>query len=206
VRTLRTLALLDLESHPPEAAIDAVTLIVDPTPGRVLQHSLFARAQPAPEQISTLLARLGALLGSDRVGTPAGVDSHRPGAFAMTPFAPEPSSPEGRPARAPAGTALPPAGATPEPRLVCALRRCRPPVPARVVLADGRPVRVTTDRGAYAGGAVVASAGPWRVSGDWWRPDRFYREEWEVALAGGGVYRIALDREHDRWFLDAVVD
>ncbi len=34
-RTLRTLALLDLESHPPSAAIDRVVVAVDPTPGRV---------------------------------------------------------------------------------------------------------------------------------------------------------------------------
>ena len=48
VRTLRTLALLDLESHPPAAAIDRVTIVIDPTPGRVLQHTLFrARAAGA---------------------------------------------------------------------------------------------------------------------------------------------------------------
>src|SRR5205823_5004433 len=71
VRTLRTLALLDLESHPPSAAIDRVTIVIDPTPGRVLQHTLFTRAQPTPEQVSTLLARLGALMGQDRLGAPA---------------------------------------------------------------------------------------------------------------------------------------
>src|SRR5205814_2689677 len=87
VRTLRTLLLLDLESHPPPAAIDRVTIVIDPTPGRVLQHTLFARAHPTPEQLSTLLARLGALMGQDRIGAPALVDSYRPGAFAMTPFA-----------------------------------------------------------------------------------------------------------------------
>ena len=87
VRTLRTLALLDLESHPPAAAIDRVTIVIDPTPGRVLQHTLFTRAHPTPEQLSTLLARLGALMGQDRIGAPAAVDSYRPGAFAMKPFA-----------------------------------------------------------------------------------------------------------------------
>jgi len=39
VRTLRTLALLDLESHPPVAAIDRVAIVIDPTPGRVLQNN-----------------------------------------------------------------------------------------------------------------------------------------------------------------------
>src|SRR6266849_3938354 len=87
VRTLRTLALLDLESHPPAAAVDRVSIVIDPTPGRVLQHQLFTRAHPTPEQLSTLLARLGALMGSDRFGAPATVDSYRPGAFAMTAFA-----------------------------------------------------------------------------------------------------------------------
>ena len=87
VRTLRTLALLDLESHPPSAAIDRVTITIDPTPGRVLQHTLFTRPHPTPEQLSTLLARLGALMGQDRIGAPAMVDSYRPGAFAMKPFA-----------------------------------------------------------------------------------------------------------------------
>ncbi len=92
VRTLRTLALLDLESHPPPAPIDRVTIAIDPTPGRVLQHTLFTRAHPTPEQLSTLLARLGALMGQDRIGAAATVDSYRPGAFAMKPFATEPSA------------------------------------------------------------------------------------------------------------------
>ncbi len=62
-RTLRTLALLDLESHPPSAAIDRVVVAVDPTPGRIVQYSLLTRPLPSPEQISTLMARLNALMG-----------------------------------------------------------------------------------------------------------------------------------------------
>ncbi len=87
VRTLRTRALLDLEAHPPAAGIDRVALAIEPTPGRIVQHTLFTRAHPTPEQISTLLARLHAVMGQDRVGAPATVDSYRPGAFAMAPFA-----------------------------------------------------------------------------------------------------------------------
>jgi len=89
VRTLRTLALLDLESHPPPAAVDRVALVIDPTPGRVTQHTLFACPHPTPEQISTLLARLGAVMGQDRIGAPVTVDSYRPGAFVMKAFATE---------------------------------------------------------------------------------------------------------------------
>ena len=92
VRTLRTLALLDLDSHPPAAGIDRVTIVIDPTPGRILQHTLFTRAYPTPEQLSTLAARLGALMGQDRFGAPALVDAYRPGAFAMAQFATEHAS------------------------------------------------------------------------------------------------------------------
>ncbi len=85
-RTFRTLVLLDLESNPPPAAIDAVTLRVDPTPARTLQHSLLERARPKPEQVSTLVARLSALMGARRVGRPVLKDSHRPDAFTMEMF------------------------------------------------------------------------------------------------------------------------
>jgi protein ImuB len=225
VRTLRTLALLDLESHPPSAAIDRVTIVIDPTPGRVVQHTLFTRAHPTPEQISTLAARLGALMGQDRFGAPAVVDSYRPGAFAMTPFKTEHGGRAGRPLL-PLPHLLP---------VVSALRRCRYPVPARVALVDDRPVRVTTDRRGFAGGAVLHCVGPWRTSGHWWTGEAgragaagreagagvppplppippvppllpWDRDEWDVSLNDGGVYRIFRDRARDAWFIDAIVD
>jgi len=226
VRTLRTLALLDLESHPPAAAIDRVRIVIDPTPGRVLQHTLFARAQPTPEQLSTLVARLGALMGQDRFGAPVVVDTYRPGAFAMTAFATE-HTPETRQSEVgsqksegvdhAADFRLQTSSFS---GVVSALRRCRYPVPARVVVAEGRPVRVTTDRRGFAGGAVTRCAGPWRTSGDWWaglagvppvQPippilPHWNRDEWDVALNDGAVYRIFQDRVTDAWFIDAIVD
>jgi protein ImuB len=209
-RTLRTLLLLDLESHPPPAAIDRVTLVIDPTPGRVLQHTLFARPQPTPEQLSTLLARLGALMGEDRLGAPATVDSYEPGAFAMTPFQ---STVDSRQSAVP--NPQPPASSL-QP-LASALRRCRHPVPARAVIAEHRPIRLTTDRLGFAGGAVLVAVGPWRTSGEWWggAVDRrlstddcapWDRDEWDVALADGGVYRVFRDRVTDGWFIDGIVD
>lgn len=87
-RVLRTLVLLDLEAHPPPAAIDRVTVKLEPAPARAVQYSLLARPLPAPDRLATLLARLGALVGEGRVGAPVLVDSHRPGAFALAPFAP----------------------------------------------------------------------------------------------------------------------
>ena len=116
--------------------------------------------------------------------------------------------------------------------VVSALRRCRHPVPARVAVADGRPVRVTTDRRGFTGGSVVRASGPWRTSGEWWatgpgraggaggetsvsavpaphssyQAARWSRDEWDVSLSDGAMYRIFQDRETDGWFIDAIVD
>src|SRR5688572_12301929 len=267
VRTLRTLALLDLESHPPAGPIERVTVAIDPTPGRVVQHTLFARAHPTPERLSTLLARLGALMGQDRVGAAALVDSYRPGAFTTTPYATD-----HWPSRGASRRAEPPPS---RPDVASVIRRCRHPVPARVVTEHDRPVRVTTDRRGFTGGAVTHAAGPWRTSGNWWdwsgqagqagqtgqagqagraggsgrageseeasgagragegegsrvqallqvlpappalpcppRPPSLARlpwdrDEWDVSLSDGGVYRIFRDRDTDGWFIDGIFD
>jgi protein ImuB len=220
VRTLRTLALLDLDAHPPGAAVDRVQVVVDPTPARVLQHTLFTRAHPTVEQMSTLLARLGALMGQDRIGAAVLVDSYRPGAFAMQPFATDHD--DQRRTRGTRGAAVSEDAASSALNVVVtALRRCRQPVPARVAVAGDRPVRVTTDRGGFAGGTVLACAGPWRTSGNWWSDGKseafqisdfrvqiapWNRDEWDVALSDGAVYRIFCDRDRGVWFVDAIVD
>jgi protein ImuB len=185
-RTLRTLALLDLESHPPGAAIDRVVVAVDPTPGRIVQYSLLTRPLPAPEQISTLMARLGALMGEGRCGSPAPVDSWRPGAFTMRPFAPTDEGPAVE-----VSSALPSVPVT-------ALRRFRHPVPARVAAERGAPVRVTTDRRGLLGGRVERAAGPWRTSGGWWESEwpggaRMQTPEGRGAHGGAGTAAVGVD-------------
>ena len=243
-KVLRTLLLLDLESHPAPAGIDIVTIAIDPTPGRIVQESLLTRARPAPEQMSTLIARLQALMGEGRSGAPSLVDSHRPGAFALVPFRVNEDSPkepapfdsaQGRKAgshdwgvshdlRRRGGLA---SGAesripNPESRIpsVAALRRFRLPIPARVLVDHGRPISVRTDRQSLQGGRVQASAGPWRTSGEWWKTAAapaateldvlrgrvgWNRDEWDVALSDGAVYRVFEDRDSGRWFVEAVV-
>ena len=200
-RTLRTLALLDLESHPPDAAIDRVTVRVDPTPARTVQHTLFTRPLPAPEQISTLVARLGALMGEGRCGAPAAVDSWQPGAFTMRTFAP---------AEQMAPSVHRRSTSTATPIVTVALRRFRVPVAARVRVEHDVPVRVTTDRRGLTGGGVEACAGPWRTSGGWWASaderGRWDREEWDLTVSDGVTYRVFHDRCGDAWFLDGVVD
>jgi protein ImuB len=191
-RVLRTLALLDLESNPPSAAVDRVAVAVDAVEGRVLQFGLFARALPT-DKLATLLARLGALLGSDRVGAPALVDSHRPGAFRMAAF--DPSRAVSHPRlRAPDSNTV---------RRV--LRRYRHPIAARVIVEQGRPVRVTADRRGFAGGGVDRSEGPWRSSGEWWKK-RWNCDEWDVVLNDGTTYRISQSHDTSAWWVEGIVD
>ncbi len=196
-KTLRTLVLLDLETHPPDAPIDSVRVFIEPTPGRVTQWTLLERAQPAPEQVSTLVARLSALMGDTHVGSPRLTDTWKPGAFAMAPF--EVSEVP----RVPEVPKVPGQGA----EVPSALRRFRFPIPTRVQVQEGRPIRVATDRQGFSSGAIVQSAGPWRTSGEWWQEGQAWdRDEWDVAMADGTIYRLVVERGVGQWFLEGIVD
>jgi protein ImuB len=185
-RTWRTLVLLDLEVHPPRDAVQAITVRAEPTPARAVQFSLLDPAQPSPERLAETMARLHSWTAAGRGGAAALLDTHRPGAFAVGTFAPGPVTPR--------------AAAPRSPRV--ALRAFRPPRPARVTVRDGAPAFVAA---AGVRGAVVAHAGPWRASGDWWDV-AWSREEWDVALLAGGVYRIFRDRLREAWFVEGELD
>jgi protein ImuB len=53
---------------------------------------------------------------------------------------------------------------------------------------------------------VLSAWGPWRTAVDWWAAAACRRDEWDVALSDGAVYRIFRDRDTERWFVDAIVD
>ncbi|HET7218431.1 MAG TPA: hypothetical protein VFJ02_10295 [Vicinamibacterales bacterium] len=203
-KVLRTLLVLDLESHPPHAAIDIVTIEIDPAPGRVLQHSLLERARPTAETLATLTARLAALVGESRAGHAVLCDTHRPDAFEMRRFAP--AEHDRSSAAVMAARDGDDAAAVP-----LHLRRFRPPLAVRVSVERGRPARVMIDRRGMPGGDVEQSAGPWRSSGAWWQASvqgaqDWDRDEWDVALSDGSVCRLFRARADGTWFLEGVVD
>jgi protein ImuB len=192
-----------------------------------VQFSLLTRPLPSPEHLSTLAARLAALMGEGRCGSPELVDSWRPGAFAMTPFAPRDSSvihwkhdtprhrdTEERTSIANLGASLPRCvvGVKAVANPIVALRRFRIPIPARVRVEDGHPVRIWIDSRGFSGGRVTNAAGPWRTSGAWWESQKWDRDEWDVALADGVTYRLfhervpAARKVKAEWFVEGVVD
>ena len=147
------------------AAIDIVTIEIDPVPGRIVQYSLLERALPSPETLATLTARLGALVGERRCGSPVLLDTWRPDGFEIRRFAPSfqlPASSFQFPVASREDRSPDPAPRDPGSRShgsrqaltsqLHSLRRFRPPVAVRVTVDRGRPVRVAIDRRGMPGG------------------------------------------------------
>src|SRR6266446_3685091 len=72
---------LDLEAHPPAAAIVAIRIWLDPAKPRVLQNCLFVPAAPGPDKLLVVLGRVAVLVGERRVGSPELLNTHRADAF-----------------------------------------------------------------------------------------------------------------------------
>ena len=162
---------------------------------------------PSPETLATLAARLGALVGEARCGSPALLDTWRPDGFEMKRFSPDSRDPSTSSGSSRATSRDEPQTANREYLIV---RRFRPPVAVRVTVERGRPVRLAIDRRGMPGGHVEQAAGPWRTSGAWWDvswPSTAWdRDEWDAALSDGSVCRLFHDRIADRWFLDGILD
>lgn len=90
VKTLLTLVRLDLEARPPGAPVAGFTFTAQPDRPREAQLSLYGPAALSPDRLATTLARLFALLGPGRVGSPRPADAHRPERFELVDFAPPP--------------------------------------------------------------------------------------------------------------------
>src|SRR6266516_245207 len=75
-----------LENFRSEHPIVAVALSAQPIKAAKEQFGLFETTLRNPSQLSETLARLTALLGADRVGTPVLEETHRPDAFRLEPF------------------------------------------------------------------------------------------------------------------------
>ncbi|HEY1847831.1 MAG TPA: DNA polymerase Y family protein [Opitutaceae bacterium] len=167
------------------ARVCGVRLVASPARPVEKQDGLFDTGLRDPASFWENIARLGAIVGDDRVGTPAWPDTHRPGAFSM-----------GRPAEtvAPAAPAV-------HPEAGRALRRFRPAWPALVECERGVPSRVEAGR---VRGRVRARVGPWLAEGGWWGPQSWSCETWQVELEGGGVYQLA--RTAEGWGVEGILD
>ena len=188
-RAMLALVRLDLEAHPPAAAVTGVAVTAHPVRAVAGQGGLWQPTMPAVRELATVLTRLAALVGPASVGSPRLVDSHRPDAVALARFQPaNPGVTHGEPSSADHALAL---------------RRLRPPREIDVEWIEDAPTSVRWNGALYR---VLTAAGPWRSSGDWWDVEGWARDEWDVALSDGTVCRIAHDLRRGQWSLDAVYD
>jgi protein ImuB len=220
VKTLLTLVRLELEARPPGAPVAGFSFSAHPDSPRRAQLSLFGPAALSPDRRATTIARLAALLGADRVGSPRSIDGHRPERFTDTGYAPPP----------PPHTRLPPR----EGRGLLGVRVLRPAVALEVLtsptspgavgagLAPARSSTTETEAGGHKGrpyelksapdaappisGSVRVAAGPWSLEDGWWTDAPADRDYWDVELSDGGLYRIYRERAAGAWFADGVYD
>ena len=194
-KILLKLFQLDLDTHRPPAPVVEVSITAEPVKPRTIQNGLFLPLAPEPEKLELTLARIGSIVGAENVGSPELIDTHRPDAFRIQHFNPLRKSAE-----------TPVMAKTEGPTAPMALRVFRPSIRATVEMRQGQPDYI---RFGNKAGKVIAAAGPWNSSGDWWRDDTWNREEWDIELRSGrqhALYRIYLDRRTGAWFVDGTYD
>jgi len=177
---------LDLNNRPAPAPVEKIHIEMIPVQTRKLQHGLFLPAAPEPEKLEVTLARIRNLVGPANVGAPELLDTHRPDSFRTTALRMTPWQ-----------------GIKQySPQLV--LRRFRPPRPVRVWCTDtGQPRKIISPIKEWR---VVACAGPWRTSGDWWKGEPWHLDEWDVEVSDNSLFRIHQDHRQSRWCVEGSYD
>jgi protein ImuB len=190
-----------LAARPPRAAVEAITLRARPVRVQTSQPRFDEPPRPSPRLLTATLARLSTLVGARGIGSPAILDTHQPDAHQMTPFLLPSPQREERARENRNRNPLPHRGRGQGEGAVLAVHRVRPSRSAAVVLHAGVPAHL---RAAGLAGRIIAGAGPWRVSGEWWTEAPFVQDEWDVELDDGTLCRLA--RDSRGWRIEAVYD
>jgi protein ImuB len=196
-----------------------VLLRIEPAKPRPNQNGLFLPSSPEPEKLELTLARISAVVGEGRAGSPIIMDSHRREAFEMRRFSPSavafwraalPRQPQSPTRVARKGVKVMEGDERHEPEdLVTALRIFRPPIAVTVSQQNGKPSHIFFKKEKQFSGDILWAAGPWRSSGDWWEHDAWLRDEWDIAVQQEGniaLYRLVYDVLAGRWMLEGSYD
>jgi len=220
-KMLLKLLRLKLQASPPGSPIRKITLAAESARPRATQGGLFLPSFPDPEKLEITIARIANVVGEGNIGSPALVDSWRPGEFQMRRFlAPAEIAEKARESDCSAAHSL---SERRDLRASTSFRMFRPAVPASLELREGRPARVFFQG---QSGMVLAASGPWRSSGDWWRDDSWQQDEWDLelhfhrspanrdavtnattpAVPECGLYRFYFDTPRGSWFVRGIYD
>jgi protein ImuB len=182
---------LDLEAHPPHAAVLAVALDAEPGATSKVQLGLFSPQLPEASRLDVTLARIRAVVGEDNVGRAVLLDAHTPDAFRIEAF------------RVAEGEDV--TTASTEPR--AAVRQLRPAESVTVTLEAQRPMRFTFRGQSYK---VDRAYGPWLTGGDWWQPTLWGHEQWDIVARAGDNSLLCCclvrDLMHSGWQMVSLYD
>ena len=211
-KTFLKLLLLDTEMHPPVTAVMAVSIKCEPVKPRLLQNGLFIPLAPEPEKLELTLARITKLVGEANIGSPVLIDTHRPDAFSMKRFIVKTNKDFGRRGRSRSTNRQSAIGN----RQCLGFRMFRPALRAMVQAPQGIPKQLSAwDKHRSIHGKITNVAGPWRTTGDWWREDRWARDEWDIEVEIGNgfddartraLYRIYRELAGGTWFVEGSYD
>jgi protein ImuB len=218
VKTLLTLVRLELEARPPGAPVAGFSFTAEPDQPHRAQLALFGPPALSPDRLATAIAKLAALLGADRVGSPRAVDGHRPDRFALVGYAPPPPPELARKPAAGRGL-LAVRVLRPPLSLEVESRESRvesdPPLPPGEGRGEGRSVAdvrllsiktAAADASPSISGSVRVAAGPWSLEEGWWTEEPADRDYWDIELTDGALYRIYRNRKDGSWFADGIYD
>ena len=194
--TFLKLLQLDLQSHPPGAPVCKIWLRAVAVPPRAAQCGLFLSLTPEPEKLELTLARISAIVGESRCGSPVVLDSYRSDNFRMERFSAMLA--RNRSWLNSSAQSLP----------LAAQRFFRPPLQVSVIVHSGTPVRLLSPLYPELQGEIVWAAGPWRKSGEWWTQGFWQREEWDIAVHNKTIalYRVFQDMNAEKWFVESSYD
>lgn len=182
---------LDLEAHPPKAAILALTLAAEPGKTSKVQLGMFSPQLPEPARLDVTLARIRAIVGEENVGRAVLRDTHQPDGFHLEPFS--------IPLKQPTQTA--PAQSR------AAVRQLRPAESVLITMQSERPMAFVFREQRYA---VERAYGPWLAGGEWWNPTLWGWEQWDiVARSQDGTMLcccLVHDLMQDMWQMVALYD
>jgi len=190
-----------LENFKSEYPIVAVALSAQPVRPAREQFGLFETTLRNLHQLSETLARLTALVGADRVGTPLLEETHRLDAFRIEPFAWALTSAAGNGGRTSATLGPYPEARRSSPLHMSrsVLRRFRPAISGSVFTSENWHLQSEKIRG-----KIVDQRGPYLISGNWWDEKSWSRAEWDLQLEAGEL--VLVHESRGTWKLDGVYD
>ena len=185
--SLLKLLQLRVEANPPQSPVQWLELSATPAKPKRSALGLFSTEIADASRLDITLARVRAIVGQDRAGSPRRSNTYCPDRFHIEPF-PVSGSPHQ------------------ESRMRAAYRQLRPQETVYVGMDESMPRTLILRRKRYQ---VQRAYGPWELTGEWWSSSCWSHVQWDV-IASSGDEKIACRLIQDQyslcWKLDGLYD